>query len=185
MRFDEFIDGIVRRTGLTEKPVPAADGSVALRFADVDMVLMPTYVEEMLLGGNGRAACSHAASFQNALQQMQKDVATAVKRLWTGFSNKDLQELDVMDVFGKLGQVVDGIIMSKEKKTERQVMRRVQNDQRNVFSEQDRIARCQRVRGVIVRVLAAMGYEMKIENKDDNEVLKLVQGNRILELPEE
>lgn len=90
-----------------------------------------------------------------------------------------------LDVFGKLGQVVDDIIMSKEKKTERQVMRRVQNDQRNVFSEQDRIARCQRVRGVIVRVLAAMGYEMKIENKDDNEVLKLVQGNRILELPEE
>lgn len=49
MRFDEFIEGVVRRTGLTEKPVPAADGSVALRFADVDMVMTPTFGGEVLL----------------------------------------------------------------------------------------------------------------------------------------
>lgn len=49
MSFDEFIEGVVRRTGLSEKPVPAADGSVMLRFADVDMSLAPTYDGEVLL----------------------------------------------------------------------------------------------------------------------------------------
>ena len=49
MRFDEFIEGVVRRTGLAEKPAPAADGSVTLRFADVDMILTPAYDGKALL----------------------------------------------------------------------------------------------------------------------------------------
>lgn len=89
------------------------------------------------------------------------------------------------DVLGKLGQVVDYIVKSKEERNERKEMHRVQNVQRLVVNEQNRDTRCQRVRGVIARVLDMMGYEMKIENKLEGNVYKLVQGQRILELPQD
>ena len=88
------------------------------------------------------------------------------------------------DVLGKLGQVVDYIVKSKEERNERKEMRRVQDVfQHNVVNEQERDNRCQRVRGVIARVLDMMGYKMKIEKNLGGDVLKLVQGKRILELP--
>lgn len=91
-----------------------------------------------------------------------------------------------LDVFGKLGQVVDYIVKSKDEREARQEMRRVQDVLlHNVVNEQERDARCQRVRRVIARVLTEMGYEMKIEKKLEGDVLKLVQGKRILELPKD